>query len=304
MKKIFFTVISLLIIIFIAITLLKHGEPEVRLKSSDIKKTEGEKENIQRFWQIYRKATENRIAGKPEKAALEYEQALNIDNQHEDAWYYLGNVYLELNKFESAKQAWQHLVRINPNSSRAHFQLGDLYLSINHQELFDIDSAEQEFKKTLDINKEESAPTLRLGQIALIRNHLPDAKNLFEAVMKSNFKSIEAHFLDGYIAWKTGQSQKASDLLVQAAQLTAVSEPTPPVGNNHDTNVVQAPGISQRSEHQSIFKKYYNDLSGLDRSRLLQEQNERYQQLNVFLEHIRKVSEDNTTMQKKSGQIP
>ena len=292
MKKIVFTVISLLIVIFITITLLKYREPEVSFKSSDSKKTQSERENIQRFWQIYRKATENRIAGKPEKAVLEYEQALNIDNQHEDAWYYLGNVYLELNKFEAAKQAWQHLIKINPNSSRAHFQLGDLYLTFNNRDIFNLDSAEQEFKKTLDINKEETAPTLRLGQIALIRNHLLNAKNLFEAVMKSNFKSVEAHFLNGYIAWKTGQSKKALDLLVQTAQLSTPSEPIPPGRNASDTIVLQTPGISQRSEHQSIFKKYYNDLSGLDRSRLLQNQNDRYQQLDVFLEQIRKISRD------------
>ena len=176
----------MLFALFVTITLLKSPSSPVNSENDDSEKMLVEKEKIQRFCEIYRQATEHRIAGRKKEAAVDYQSALMLSDQHEDALYYLGNIYLDLGDIEGAEKVWKRLVQINPNSARAHFQLGDLYLIIEHNALFNIRSAEVEFQRALEINKEETAPLLRLGQIALIRSNLSDARSLFEAVTASN----------------------------------------------------------------------------------------------------------------------
>jgi tetratricopeptide (TPR) repeat protein len=294
MKKFFIIVISVLFVLFVVITLFRERSSPVNSENRETIGTLNEKENIQRFWEIYRQATENRIAGRYTKAVVDYEHALIFNNYHEDALYYLGNIYLELDNFKGAETAWKRLVQINPNSSRAHFQLGDLYLTINQKGLFNIDSAETEFKQAMAINKEETAPLLRLGQIALIRNYLSDAKNLFEAVTASNFKSVEAYFLNGYVSWKTGDRQKALNLLKRAAHVSQPVQTIHGTLGEGDTESRNLSGLSEESKHQPIFKNYYKDLSGLDSSSLTRQIDERYQHLDAFLEQIRNMTKSNT----------
>ena len=254
MKKIIFIFISVLFVLFVTITLLKSPSSPVNSESDDSEKMLVEKEKIQRFWVNYRQATEHRIAGRKKKAAVDYQRALMLNDQHEDALYYLGNIYLDLGDIEGAEKVWKRLVQINPNSARTYFQLGDLYLIIEQNTLFNIQLAEVEFQRALEINKEETAPLLRLGQIALIHSNLSDARSLFEAVTASNFKSVEAYFLDGYIAWKKGDKQKALNLLVQAAEASRPVEPTHGVLGEGDTKSGNAHGLPERSKHQPLFR--------------------------------------------------
>ena len=143
------------------------------------------------------------------KAVAEYRKAISLNNSHEDALYYLGNMYFDLGELEAAEQIWRRLAEVNPNSARAHSQLGTIYLMIENGNMFNLDAAEAEFQRAFAINKEVTAPVLRLGQIALIRGNFSESQRLFNAVIGSNTRSVEAHFLTGYIDWKRGNLQKA-----------------------------------------------------------------------------------------------
>jgi len=294
MKKFFIIVILVFFGLFIVITLFREQSTHVNSESSDTRRTLNEKENIRKFWDIYRQATEHRIAGRYTDAVAEYEKALMFNAQHEDALYYLGNVYLELDNVKGAANAWKRLVHINPKSSRAHFQLGDLYLSFDQKGLFNIDSAEAEFKQTLAINKEETAPLLRLGQIALIRNNLSDAEHLFDAVIASNFKSVEAYFLNGYVSWKTGNRQKALNLLARASQVSHPAQKKDAAPGEGETPFENISALSEESKHQPIFNTFYKELSGLDSVSLKKQMDNRYQYLDAFLKNIRSLSQFNS----------
>lgn len=290
MKRVFFIILSLLLVLFVAITLLKHRSSEVNSENSGVEKTITEKKKIQRFWEIYRQATEHRIAGNYQEAAEEYSRALRLNNRHEDTLYYLGNMYLELGEFREAEKAWKRLVQINPNSARAHFQLGILYLNFEQKEFFNIKSAEVEFKRALEINKEETGPLLRLGQIALIRGDLPEAQHYFNAVIGSNYRSVEAHFLNGYITWKTGNSRKALSLLEKAVKYSRPLEPVKGILSEGDTKQGRSSGMPNR---YPIFQNHLRDLSELDESILPQQMDVRYQKLESLLNRIRKEDSPN-----------
>ena len=277
-------VISVLFSLFVCITLLKKWPLQVNSENVERESTFVNKEKIRRFWEIYRQAGEDRIAGRLRKAAHGYRNALKLNEQHEDALYYLGNVSLELGEFKDAEKAWKDLVEINPNSTRAHFQLGDLYLAFRQNELFAIRSAESEYRLALEINKEETGPLLRLGQVALIKGNLSAANKFFYTVIGSNYKSVEAHFLKGYIAWKTGNLQDALTLLTKAARYSRPLEPIEGVLGESDTKSGQS--FLQR---RASFLAHVADLSNVDESNVSKQIELRYQELDAFLEDIRRV---------------
>jgi len=220
-------------------------------------------------------------------AAVAYRRALEYNEKHEDALYYLGNVYLELGEHKAAEKAWRRLLKVNPYSARAHFQLGDLYLSFDDGKYFDIDTAEAEYRRALEINKEETAPTLRLGYVALIRGNLPESQRYFDAVIGSNYKSVEAHFLNGYVAWKRGDPQKALTLYEKAVKYSFPERPGKGVLGEGDTKAGGAFVLPESSKHQTLFDVFIRDLSVMDKTKISQQMDSQYQKLDAFLTQIR-----------------
>lgn len=179
----------------------------------------GARAGIREFWEIYRGATGDRVAGRIGAARDAYRRALDLNPGHEDALYYLGNMELELGHYEAAQAAWARLVQINPSSPRAHSRLGDLYACMDPGAPRDLAKAEAEFRRALELNREETGPLLRLGETALMRGNLADAVSRLDAVIGSHSRSVEAHFLKGYVAWKRAQPDSAAALFREAVSL-------------------------------------------------------------------------------------
>lgn len=242
------------------------------------------KEKIRNFWVNYRQATNYRISRKWSKAAREYEKALSIDAQHEDALYYLGNMYLELGEFGKAEKTLLRLENLNPNSPRVHFQLGSLYLNYPDSRFFNIEKAEIFFQKALAMNKEETGALLYLGQIELLKGKLEQAQTYFAAVTGSNFKSVPAHFLNGYIAWKRGDTKKALTLFGKAVHYSQPQKPKAGVLGEGDTKTGKSFG---RHQKKSLFNPYLRDLAGVNEKNTRQEMISRYRQLDEFFKKIK-----------------
>lgn len=221
------------------------------------------KQDIKSFWETYRKATSLRMAGNYTEAVVNYEKALTLNNAHEDAIYYLGNMYLELKEYKKAQQTWEKLVTTNPNSARAHYQLGNLYFLYKDSDYFNLPKAAVEFKKTIAINKDFLQPLLYLGQIALFEGQDEEAQQNLSLVLVSNEKNTEAHLLNGYIAWKKGNADKARSSFSLAISNTATKAPTKGIPGEGDTRA----GVSlERSLNRSPFFSFTQKLSdtGLD----------------------------------------
>ncbi|HJM10055.1 MAG: tetratricopeptide repeat protein [Candidatus Marinimicrobia bacterium] len=295
MRKTFVAILISLLSLFIVVTVLKRRSIHVITEDSNNTMTVVDKEKVQHFWEIYRQATEYRIAGNPGEAAVEYGRAIDLNGRHEDALYYLGNMKFELGEFEAAEQAWKRLIEVNPNSARAHYQLGTLYLSMESKDQFSLDEAEAKFQQALAINKEETTPLLRLGQVALIRGNLSQSQRLFDNVIASNYRSVEAHFLRGYIDWKKENLEGASTFLMKAVEYLKSPLSDQEFSGEGDTKTGTLAGLPRGPNWEGIFQAYMADLSKLDEIDLPREMHSRYEQLDEYIKQVRKKSLSATT---------
>ena len=176
-----------------------------------------------------------RVDGRYADARDRYRQALALNPQHEDVLYYLGNMELELGRFDSAASAWRRLVALNPASARTHSRLGDLYACPDSGAPWNLAKAQSEFARAAELNREETGPLLRLGEVALLKRDLVTAEREFDAVLVTHPRSIEAHLLKGYLAWKRGQQSVAADQLRQAEAIANAPQPAPQAPSEGDT---------------------------------------------------------------------
>ena len=236
------------------------------------------------FWEAYRQATKHRVAGRPQEAIADYQKALALRNNHEDALYYLGNMYVNQGYFAGAESVWVRLVGINPYSSRAHAQLGKLYLTPGA--LFDTDAAENEFQRSLEINSEETGPFLNLGRVALVRGDLSGAQGYFEIVTASNPASVEAHYLAGYIEWKRGNMKNALILLRKAVEFSRPRAPEKDATEEGDTKTGRTLGSQNDPGRMELFRMHLTVLPTLDNSDLPRQMTGRYEALDTFIEKL------------------
>lgn len=223
-----------------------------------VKNVDSGKTEIKMFWENYRMAQKFKAGQRWEEAEEYYLKALGIDKDHEDTWFNLGNVYLELNNYEQAKKCWRHIVETNPGSARAHMQLGRLYFSPDRPEICNMDSARIEFIATHEINRIVTGPLMLLGQIALVAGNSKEADGYFSSVKGSDTKNIEAHFLLGYLKWKDGNYKLSQELFSEAQSLAAQRPAVASVLSEGDTKK----GVSYlRPINESIF---YQHLKRLD----------------------------------------
>jgi tetratricopeptide (TPR) repeat protein len=278
---------ALILALFAAITLLKPNSDQNSSLVQNSEKTAAEKEKIRRFWKIYRQATSHRLAGEIEQAASAYEKAIALNENHEDALYYFGNVSLELGQYEKAEQAWQRLVEINPQSARAYQQLGNLYLNPDNASLFDIKKAEEAFQQAHRINREETGPVLRLGEVALIKHDFEQADEYFDAVLGANSKSVEANFLKGYIAWKRENTSRARFLYQRAITSARPENPVKGILGEGDTKPGESKTVSKRFD---IFQAVFEEIKAFH----LYASNEmasHYQKLDKKIDQLKKLPE-------------
>ncbi len=229
--------------LFAAVTVLKNRPSDSATGDASTTVSTDERARVLRFWETYRRATEHRIAGRTAEAIEAYTSALALNPEHHDALYYLGNLEFDLGNLRAAERAWQRLIEIEPTSARAHSQLGTLYFCVGEDEPLQPDRAAAEFERAATINREETGPLLSLGEIALVRGDMEEARYYFDAVIGSNYTSVEAHFYKGYIAWRSGALGQASDLLAAAVALAQPAAPKPDAPGEGDTRAGAAPMV-------------------------------------------------------------
>lgn len=218
-KNIFIAVI--LLIAFVGITINKYwGHPGDSSSSTEVIKSD----SIQTFWTYYNRATEYRLQGNIDSSIIAYQEALKINQNHEDALYYIGNMYMNADKFDQAQKAWEKLIELNPESERAYNQLGNFYFCVKHTDYFHPEKSKLYFKNAADLNKETLNPNLRLGEIALFQNRINDAFDIFNKLSMMDQKNAEIFFIIGYLNWKSGKEQDASKNLERTFEqgITAV----------------------------------------------------------------------------------
>ena len=221
MKRSVIIVAVILLSVFAAISIRKSTrDMAVPETAEDSGLSAERKAEIRRFWDVHRRATYLMRQGAWEGATAAYQEALAIDPRHEDALYYLGNMFFELERYEEAVTTWRRLIEVNPISARAYLQLGAVYSCGAQGAPFDLEAAEREFQRALAINKEETGPIIKLGEVNLLSGRREQALTYFTTAIQSNSKSVEAHYLIGYLEWRRGDREAALQALRQAAELS------------------------------------------------------------------------------------
>jgi tetratricopeptide (TPR) repeat protein len=229
-----------LLLLFAAVTLLKLRSRGNGAGGAPADQPTAATGRTREFWEIYRQATDERIAGHTQAAVQAYAKALELNPRHEDALYYLGNMDLALGRYAQAGAAWERLVTVNPASARAHSRLGDLHFCLQPGAPLDVARAEAEFRRAHEINGDETGPLLRLGEIALVRGSPARARYYLQAVIGTDAGSVAAHFLEGYLAWHAGDMQLAAAMFTRAVELARPRGPATR-SNEGDTKHGTAP---------------------------------------------------------------
>lgn len=213
-KNIF--VVIILVLAFVAISIVKYGGHSIDSSSStDSKKPD----SVQNFWAYYNNATDFRLRGKIDSSIINYQEALNINQRHEDALYYIGSMFMNSDNYKQAQSSWEKLLEINPQSERAYIQLGNLYFCINKSDYFHPEKSKLYFESAVKLNKETLSPNLKLGEIALFQNKLDEALVIFNKISLMDHKNAEIYFVIGYLNWKSGNELKAIKNLAQTFEI-------------------------------------------------------------------------------------
>ena len=203
------------------------------------------RQRVRLFWDKLQSANEARLRPDCRTAVGLYEQALELRPLHEDALYYLGQCRRELGDPQAARSAFGRLVEANPSSARGHLALGALLASPDPREPMDLAAAELHLRRAHAINGEETGPVLRLGEVALVSGRVDEAREWFEAALRTNPKGVEAAFLAGFVAWDAG----ARDLPRLVRRVHGAAEVVAPVkgvlseGDRKDAKRIAAPPL-------------------------------------------------------------
>lgn len=226
MKKGFIGIFFLFGIAFLAITLLKQSSEsapkteEARDNTTAATDRDRSRTEVIDFWDAYNRATDLRTAGDFDRALTFYQEALSIDPHHQNSLYYQGNLMLRSGKFEEAEKSWKRLKQVNPSSARAYSQLGTLYSCRDSSNpLYNLDRAADHFAEAARLNREETGPLLQLAKIDLINGNYGRAREKLDDVISSNFRSVEALFLKGFLLWKSGDSRAANSLFQRSLSI-------------------------------------------------------------------------------------
>jgi tetratricopeptide (TPR) repeat protein len=271
---------------FALLAALKRGSPETDTVEPARGATAEERQLAQQFWEVYRRATTDRIAGRVRDAAADYARALELRPLHEDALYYAGNMALELGKFSEAEGFWKRFVEINPHGARTYSQLGMLYKCPESGDLFDLELARQAFYRVAEINQEESGPLLHLGEIALMENELSKAVEYFDQVIAWNYKSVPAHFLKGYVFWKKNDTGEATRQFEKSVEFAIPEAPVKGVAGEGDTKA-GTPMLARPSVCRG-FERFADSLPAPGSADVLREMQRRYRELDAALREIRR----------------
>ncbi len=215
--------------------------------------------SLRSFWQLYNEATQLRVAGKFSAAADRYRAALAINPTHEDSIYYLAACCSELGSYDEAVKHLKDLVRQNPASHRAYFQLGVTLSTPQPGAVLDLPEARRAFLRGAEINREESGPFLRLGELSLYEGRIDEAQKYFD--IASGFQSPEGMFRSGFVRYVNGRYRDAASFFRKVLELNEREKGISGRGIRSEGDIQAARGQLtplERAGIQSFFYLYWS----------------------------------------------
>ena len=119
-------------------------------------------------------------------------RVVELDPDHDRAYFYLGSMARDLGEIELAITAFKALTRIIPYDDRHHRELAELYVAQNR-----LDEALQSYERVVTIRPEQKSSRNHLGQLYLQTGDYPAAIKTFLSVLSPLEEQSETHNVTG-----------------------------------------------------------------------------------------------------------
>jgi tetratricopeptide (TPR) repeat protein len=123
-------------------------------------------------------------------AILKFETARSLLQTNEQVWNYLGVAYHRAGRVEDAADAYLNALKLNPDLTIVHYNLGCLYLEGNRPDL--LEKAQNEFVAYVLRQQRNPEGWLKLGVAQMRLAHLQPAEASFHEVLVLNPQNVEA----------------------------------------------------------------------------------------------------------------
>jgi tetratricopeptide (TPR) repeat protein len=198
---------------FVIITVLRWRADD---KSNVASGADRSRQQVRDFWAEFNRAGSLRTQGNFREAAEAYRKCLVFDPRHEDSLYYLATSLHELGEYNEAVAILRKLIEVNPESARAHSQLGNTLSILAPGAPLDFNAARRAYRRNLEVNKEQAGPFLRLGAIDLNEGNFAQAHEHFRIATASG--APEAGYLASFAFFLDGQKDKAARPLLKIVE--------------------------------------------------------------------------------------
>lgn len=193
--------------------------------------------------------------GEYDKAIIEFEKSIELDENHTESYYYLGQCYLQkgiieyynknifkayslyrkANKFaEQVIPQYEKIIENNPEDLNSYLRLGYIY-EVRSIAPFvnDYDKALEYYLKALDLATGSSLTgntgiiiylNVRIGYVYFEKKKYSQAIEYLESVIKMSSHSAEAYYYLGLSYDKIGEEEKAREYHTHVIELAPQSE--------------------------------------------------------------------------------
>jgi tetratricopeptide (TPR) repeat protein len=178
--------------------------------------TAEDKARVVEFWSRQRAAMQaTKVEKDNPKAIRLFRAALELQPQHEDTLYYLGQCLAAQGDFDGALAQFQTLTRVNPNSHRG-FQQWGIARACSATNDVQLAEAETALDRAHHLNPEETGALLAMSEVSILRRDWTKADERLAAACQTNSKSVAGLFFRGFLAWRQGEIDRARQFLAAA----------------------------------------------------------------------------------------
>ncbi len=149
-----------------------------------------------------------------------FDRRIALDPNNDEAYYYIGLSYKEMNQYPQALDALRQAAALAPTRADRHFWVAILY-----QQLDSLSQAEREFQAAVDLDSTASANKAlalrQLGFFKLVRKENTEAVRLLEQSVEMNPKDVQAVVWLAQAYQNSGNRAKATENYRRVLQLDA-----------------------------------------------------------------------------------
>ena len=126
--------------------------------------------------------------GSLDEAIKEFQTAIEINPDYNDALVQLGYILLENDQAEAARKSFQQALQIDPEQADVYFEIGEIYLADEQ-----LDKAASMYRQTLRIAPDSVGAYKRLGQIASWQDRSDAAVRYYEQGLQIDPADSQLH---------------------------------------------------------------------------------------------------------------